>query len=427
LVELEKNQGEAEKRMEQRILAQLKLSTTQAPQPKPQAAYGAAEPKLYGPKELQLSRETTGTPTNRDETGRKIHEAFKELLKIAETKKQTFLVGIFEQLTENGAQKRPLVNYKAFVESFFEGARFEMGKLGRAMSTGLPLGRVVVHPEDVHTLKLRIRDGWRNARDLGWWVGQENPVDLRQMETNAFRFIMETKTECDGLRKFYLEVDEGFLRFQGAPFLPVYMVPSEKELWPKLAPVLLLMVESLRAVSWVDRFRRDLRKLDPALLEEWNCIIKCRGGAVDEQPLSGVRGRRDERLVLMSKLNFLGRTSPRTFSSKGSGTATHVNVGGDHNGGNKNQSSQNDSGTVPRDSTNTMVTGVSTPSQDSGAVPRDNADAEDSSNQSGNTYSAVLAPADATGREGTSEDMMSEDDWHDGADRDDDDIGDVLV
>jgi hypothetical protein len=253
----------------------------------------------------QSSRGITSKITSKmtNETGKKIHEAFKELLKVADARKQTFLVGVIENINNEGAQMRPLLNFRQFVSRFFEGIRYEEGKLGTAQSTGLPLGRVMVHMDDVHTMKLRVRDGWRNSRDLGWWVGQETPVDLRQMETNAFRFIMETKSMCDELRRFYLEVDDGFVRFQGAPFLPVYMIPVDKELWPELAGVLLKMVLSVKSASWVDRFRRDLRKLDPGLLEEWNDIFKLTG----EEERSPRTESDGESIRLLGKLHGLGR------------------------------------------------------------------------------------------------------------------------
>jgi hypothetical protein len=316
--DLEDSQAAMEQRIEERLLARLEERGKSSPAYQPTVSQFSMTTKpvsqlLQRPRP-KITHQEVGEDAYRKggEAGKKIHDAFKELLKVAEARKQTFLVGVIENINEGGAQMRPLLNYKQFVERFFEGVRYEIGKLGLAQSTGLPLGRVTVHREDVHVMKMRIRDGWRGARDLGWWSGQENPMDLRQMETTAFRFIMETKTMCEGLRRFYLEVDEGFLRFQGAPFLPVYMVPADKSLWPELAEVLLKMVQSLRAVSWIDRFRHDLRKLDPGLLEEWNNIFRVTSDT--EQ------GRRpnlalDDEIRVLGKLRAAGRGQRRVVSS----------------------------------------------------------------------------------------------------------------
>jgi hypothetical protein len=309
---LEKNQLEMEKRIEERLMLKLGVRA-KIPLNPPTSMQQPTVPVESQKKRVMYFKAGEETQRESDAAGKKIHEAFKELLKVPDSRKQTFLVGVVESVNENGAQMRPLLNYKLFVRRFFDGVRYEEGKLGLAQSTGLPLGRVTVHRDDVHVMKLRVCDGWRGARDLGWWVGQENPVDLRQMETNAFRFIMETKKECEGLRRFYLEVDDGFLRFQGAPFLPVYMIPADKELWPRLAEVLLKMVKSLRAVSWIDRFRRDLRKLDPGLLEEWSSIFRMSGDE-GQRPTYRVS---DDNIRVLGKLRAMGRVPRQAELSRG--------------------------------------------------------------------------------------------------------------
>jgi hypothetical protein len=132
---------------------------------------------------------------------------------------------------------------------------------------------VRVHPEDVHIMKLRVRDQWRAAKDVGWWFGQESPVDLCQMQTNAFRFIMDAKQHCNELRRFYLEAEDGFIRYSHVPFLPVYLVPTDKELWPLLAPILLKMVRSIKMEDWVKRFK-GVKKLNPTLVQDWNSVLR---------------------------------------------------------------------------------------------------------------------------------------------------------
>ncbi len=216
-------------------------------------------------------------PALKGSRGEKIHAAFNELLRAAETKKGTFLVGVVEKITESGAKICPKMKYQAFVGRFFHNVRYEIGPLGTAQSTGMPLGRVQVHPSDIHTMKIRIRDQWRLAKDLGWWVGQETPMDLREMQVNAFRFIMDSKTHCAELRRFYLEAEEGFIRFAKIPFLPVYLVPSDKEKWPELAAILLTMVLSVRTSDWMQRFK-GVKKLNRALLDKWNEVLGKKNG-----------------------------------------------------------------------------------------------------------------------------------------------------
>jgi hypothetical protein len=318
---IEQGVDELEKRVEERILKKLQdersvMPTLYKPNFLPkQASFQSVKPSWLKPK----------TQPSFQPAGKIVHDAFKELLKAADARKQTFLVGVVEQITENGAQLRPRLKYDKVVQRFFEGVRYTVGPLGTAQSSGLPLGRVTVHPEDVHTMKIRARDNWRVVKDVGWWIGQENPADLRQMQINAIRFVMETKTVCNELRRFYVEVEDGFLRFQGAPFIPVYMVPTNKEKWPELANILLKILVSLRSLNWVDRFRKasQLRKVEPALVDEWNSVLRASEPEEaleddEDEPEECVEVRDED--TLHGRLYHLGRSdrSAKKTEPKGS-------------------------------------------------------------------------------------------------------------
>jgi hypothetical protein len=264
---VEENQAELEARIEKKLWKKIQKSGLLNAKTAPAPSYSLSP--------LSSKKQT---PALKGSKGEQIHAAFNELLRAAEAKKGTFLVGVVEKLTETGAQIRPKMKYAGFVNRFFRNVRYEIGPLGTAQSSGMPLGRVQVHPADIHTMKIRIRDQWRLAKDCGWWVGQETPVDLREMQVNAFRFIMDSKNHCSELRRFYLEAEEGFIRFAKIPFLPVYLVPSDKEKWPELSSVLLKMVQSVRSSDWVQRFR-GVKKLNPALLDEWNEVLRAKGAA----------------------------------------------------------------------------------------------------------------------------------------------------
>jgi hypothetical protein len=186
--------------------------------------------------------------------------------------------------------------------------------MSTARSNGLPLGKVFVHPDDVHLMKLRCRDIWRTVRDLGWWIGQENPADLRQMEVNAFRFIMEAKNVCVELRRYYLEAEEGFIRYARVPFLPVYLVPDDQEKWPELADVLWRMVQTIQSKNWVTRIR-GVKRLDRKLLDEWNSVA----GVLESQEsdMSDQERNGEFRSALLDgKLSYLGRTPRVNFAGK---------------------------------------------------------------------------------------------------------------
>ncbi len=300
VVELEskerESESEMEARIEKKILAKLQaqqVSTKPLLRPPTSPAPAKTNPALGG------------------KMGKKIHEAFQDLLRAADARKNTFLFGVIEQYTPTGAQLRPLLKYDRIVRRFLHGLRYEMKPLGRAQLTDMPLGKVVIHPEDVHEAKLRVRDRWRETRNYGWWVGQENPPDLRQMQANAFRFIMYSKKVCEELRRFYLEAEDGFIRFARVPFLPVYLVPTKETKWKDLSRVLLKMVKSVRGRDWVDRFQ-GVKELEPGLVAEWNDILK-RTDYEDEDEDNEASDDEDvsEELLVSSKLRQVGRFQGR--------------------------------------------------------------------------------------------------------------------
>jgi hypothetical protein len=134
------------------------------------------------------------------------------------------------------------------------------------------LVRFVVHPDDVHMCKLVVRDRGREIRSLGWWAAQECPKDLRDMEMNAFRFFGEAKKACPALKRYYLEAEDGFVKVARVAILPVFCVPTDKGKWPRLAPVLNRMIESIHADDWVSRFKQQ-KSVDPKIYEEWGDIV----------------------------------------------------------------------------------------------------------------------------------------------------------
>jgi hypothetical protein len=221
----------------------------------------------------QKHRQKIPMPRPRDNTDKKLQMAFNDLLTAAEVRKQTFVIGVVENLDDNGKRLPPKVTYQEILSRFFFNIRYEASEPTTAASNKLPLVRFVVHPEDVHTCKLIVRDRGREIRSLGWWSAQECPKDLRDMEMNAFRFFGEAKKICPPLKRYFLEAEDGFVKVASVPLLPVFCVPVEKGKWPLLAPILLRMIEDVHAGDWVSRFK-DQKSVDPKLYEEWGDVIE---------------------------------------------------------------------------------------------------------------------------------------------------------
>jgi hypothetical protein len=108
-------------------------------------------------------------------------------------------------------------------------------------------------------------------------VAQESPKELRDMETNAFRFFMELKKKhsdkCPALKRHYLEVSDGFLKAGGVPLVPVFTIPKDVGKWPKLAPILSKIIDEVMSCDWVSRFKKP-NPISQALYDEWGEITE---------------------------------------------------------------------------------------------------------------------------------------------------------
>jgi hypothetical protein len=190
-------------------------------------------------------------------------------------------MGVKDEVDTMGKQISPSVPFKEIFKRFFSRIRYTASEPSTSVATKLPIIRFLVHRDDLHQAKMTLRDRGREIRNLGWWVAQECPKELRDMETNAFRFFMELKkkhsAKCPALKRHYLEVSDGFLKAGGTPLVPVFSIPNDVEKWPKLAPILNKMIEEVMSCDWVSRFKKP-KPISQALYDEWGDITEPREG-----------------------------------------------------------------------------------------------------------------------------------------------------
>ncbi len=438
---IEKEKKEFEQRLEEKLLKKLSMPRQLDHS---QQITVSLPPKLNSPKLNPLkppSRPSQGhfpltkrkgtkqfSQSSKKGVANGVHEAFEELLRDQEARKNSFLVGELKRTPEDGVPQQPTALFSDVVSEFFDGVRFKLGRLSTARN-GLKLGKVFVHPDDVHVMKLRCRDCWRAVKETGWWIGQENPTDIRKMEVNAFRFIMEAKNECDELRRYYLEAEEGFVRYARVPFLPVYLVPEDPQKWPELASILLQMVESIQSKNWVSRFR-GVKKLDQGLLDKWMSVagVLFESDADEEKDFDYDEGGGSGDIG--SKLLYLGRARRPKFGEYGTSkaasfTATGAEDAGGADGDNANRPATRDAG-QDAGRTDSGVSGAVTNngvSQNNDAADGtevETNDLERNPKKSGQPVEAMDDEADPVGREEDGDGFADAEDEHG-----EDDSGDV--
>jgi hypothetical protein len=212
-------------------------------------------------------------PKPKDKSDMRVQAAFQDLLASAEAQKQTFVLGMVEEFDTKGVQIPPEVPYQEVFRRFFGNIRFDAAAPTEQVSNKLPIIRFVVQRDDVHQAKMIIRDRNREIRLLGWWVAQESPKDLRDMNSNAIKFFKAAKETCPELKRVYLQAEDGFVKFAYTPLLPVFSIPADKSKWPRLAPVLWKMVDEVRNVDWLSRQKKP-KSVSAALYEEWGDILE---------------------------------------------------------------------------------------------------------------------------------------------------------
>jgi hypothetical protein len=108
--------------------------------------------------------------------------------------------------------------------------------------------RFSVAADKIEDVKSTIRHYNMAIRDLGWWVVQDAPPALRRMNSNAYAFFKMAREEFSLIRNFRFEAEDGYLKMNDSPFLPVYLVPNKKDCWKKLASLLTELV-----IDYVDK------------------------------------------------------------------------------------------------------------------------------------------------------------------------------
>jgi hypothetical protein len=249
----------------------------------------ADEPRLRArsPEKLfpSFSRSTTPSirvlpqvlPKPKDNSDVRVQAAFQDLLASAEAQKQAFVIGMVDEKDDKDRQILPEVPYEEIFRRFFGNIRFDAAKPTVQVANKLPIVRFVVQRDDVHQAKMIVRDRNREMRLLGWWVAQESPKDLRDMNSNAIKFFKVAKETCPELKRVYLQAEDGFVKFAYTPILPVFSIPTDTTKWAKLAPLLWKMVDEVRNVDWVSRQKKST-SISSSLYDEWGDIVDPQSG-----------------------------------------------------------------------------------------------------------------------------------------------------
>ncbi len=160
--------------------------------------------------------------------------------------------------------KTPAFGVKRMIERYFSkvDARV-LPKLGVTK-----VWRFAVDESKVGQVKAIINTQIMAIRDHGWWVQQDVPLQLRKMYSNCFNFFKRARDLHVELRRWYLNVDDGYVLLDSTPVVPVYLVPKCTDNWPEIAGLLNELVAEVSESEWFESAKAPL-KVPEGFLAKW--------------------------------------------------------------------------------------------------------------------------------------------------------------
>jgi hypothetical protein len=147
--------------------------------------------------------------------------------------------------------------------------------------------RFTVSPEKVEGVKNVLRHYNLAIRDLGWWVAQDVPAEMRRMNSNVYSFFKYARDRERSLRSFRLDADGGFLVMNDHHLLPIYLVPTKKRSWDALARLLAELAASFLDRDWLETAISTSSPVPETFVQAWCAVLKLDGPPKLQDPGEG--------------------------------------------------------------------------------------------------------------------------------------------
>jgi hypothetical protein len=147
-------------------------------------------------------------------------------------------------------------------------------------------------------------------RDLGWWVAQDVPAEMRRMNSTVYSFFKYARDRERRLRGFRLEADSGYLVMNDHQLLPIYMVPSKKNSWDLLVSLLADVADSFLEHDWLESAISTSSPVPEGFVSSWCKILK-----LDAPKQQMSESRIDD--TDMDMMSSVSSVTPKTTSGGG--------------------------------------------------------------------------------------------------------------
>jgi hypothetical protein len=93
------------------------------------------------------------------------------------------------------------------------------------------------------------------------------------MNSNAYAFFKVARDKYSLIRNFRFEAEDGYLKMNDSPFLPIYLVPNKRESWSELAALLTELVVDYVNQDWLTTVTMEF-KVPESFTSRWCKLLR---------------------------------------------------------------------------------------------------------------------------------------------------------
>jgi hypothetical protein len=208
-----------------------------------ESVLGGAE----GPLLFEDAIQQCSTPADRL---KKLFVSYKNTIHEAKSTR-TFILG-----RKKGETDATLAAAKIVMDCFFPDVGCVVTKTDKAKAAKV----YVPNPDQAQQLRAALKSSWQALGSQGWWLKEEQPQQLSNLEARARAFVAEAKKSDPALDKIigFVTIEYGMALKDGKEILPLFLVPPQTSpTWKPLFRLFASRIEDLASNDMLGDYADD--------------------------------------------------------------------------------------------------------------------------------------------------------------------------
>ncbi len=183
---------------------------------------------------------------------RSIQAGFQDLMDQAALLERSFVMG----KKKDEQVDATVTDAVTALAKFFPGMKVSVTQAPKAKTVRLHVDT----KEDAKFISTAIDSRWAEFAQLGWWIREDSPIELRMLENRARDFILAAKNSDPSVKAAigFVTVKQGRILKDGCDVLPLCFIPAMNgDNWERLFTPLAERVKSLQGQDWLGQFTVD--------------------------------------------------------------------------------------------------------------------------------------------------------------------------